>query len=55
MSYCEVYSPINVDRLKAIGTSHNYASIDWLHYYVRLALVREEKVTRVDIEEGATR
>jgi len=40
------FSPINVSRLQARYL--RYLSTDWPHYYVRLALVKEEKVTRSD-------
>jgi len=38
-----MYSPKSVTRLQA-----RYLSTDWHHHYVRLALVKGEKVTRVD-------
>ncbi|XP_065900737.1 NACHT, LRR and PYD domains-containing protein 3-like isoform X3 [Dysidea avara] len=40
------YSPIVVNRLQARYL--RYLSTDWPHYYVRLALVKREKVTRAD-------
>ena len=40
------YSPIGVSRLQARYL--RYLSTDWPHYYVRLALVKGEKVTRAD-------
>ncbi|XP_065901640.1 protein NLRC3-like isoform X3 [Dysidea avara] len=40
------YSPIAVSRLQARYL--RYLSTDWPHYYVRLALVKGEKVTRAD-------
>jgi len=40
------YSPLDVSRIKARYL--NYLSADWPHYYVRLALVKGEKVTRAD-------
>ncbi|XP_065901851.1 NACHT, LRR and PYD domains-containing protein 3-like isoform X2 [Dysidea avara] len=40
------YSPTVVNRLQARYL--RYLSTDWPHYYVRLALVKGEKVTRAD-------
>jgi len=40
------YSPSDVSRIKARYCSDLYT--DWPHYYVRLALVKGEKVTRAD-------
>ena len=40
------YNPIGVRRLQARYL--RYLSNDWPHYYVRLALVRGEQVTRAD-------
>jgi len=40
------HSPIAISRLQARYL--RYLSSDWPHYYVRLALVKGEKVTRAD-------
>ena len=40
------YSPRDVRRLQARYL--RYLSTDWPHYYVRLALVKGEKITRAD-------
>ena len=40
------YSPIGVSRLQARYL--RYLSTGWPHYYVQLALVKGEKVTRAD-------
>ena len=40
------YGPVGISRLQARYLT--YLSTDWPHYYVRLALVKREKVTRAD-------
>ena len=40
------YNPTEVKRLQSRYLRH--LSTDWPHYYVRLALVKGEKVTRID-------
>ena len=40
------YSLKDVSRIQA--RYHQCLSSDWPHYYIRLALVKEEKVTRAD-------
>ena len=42
-------SPINVSIISRLQARYlSYVSSDWPHYYIQLALIKEEKVTKAD-------